>query len=161
MPFHHSTLACYDDFSVACDTLMCPCCQMSRQCSAVEGYANTMGNGMCLLSLCFGAVFPMCLRCKVSDRYQLDEACFVSFLLGSCCATCSVCATGRELNFRGVNPGGSCCSPTSVLQMGSSNNGSGSPVVININAGPQYPPQGYPPQGYPPQGYPPQQQQRY
>eukprot|EP00658_Telonema_sp_P-2_P053079 TRINITY_DN414_c0_g1_i1.p1 TRINITY_DN414_c0_g1~~TRINITY_DN414_c0_g1_i1.p1 ORF type:complete len:142 (+),score=16.75 TRINITY_DN414_c0_g1_i1:259-684(+) len=136
MPFRHSTLGCFDDLSVLCDTLLCPCCQMSRQCSAAEGYANQCGSGMCLLSTCFFSFFPMCLRCKVSDRYQLDETWMMSCLIGLFCATCSVCATGRELNFRGVNPGGSCCAPTSALQqpMG----GSGSPtVVVNVNTGPQ------------------------
>eukprot|EP00658_Telonema_sp_P-2_P053083 TRINITY_DN414_c0_g1_i6.p1 TRINITY_DN414_c0_g1~~TRINITY_DN414_c0_g1_i6.p1 ORF type:complete len:140 (+),score=18.34 TRINITY_DN414_c0_g1_i6:252-671(+) len=134
MPFHNSVLGCFDDLSVLCDTLLCPCCQMSRQCSAAEGYANQCGSGMCLLSICFFSVFPMCLRCKVSDRYQLGESCIVSCGLGLLCGTCSVCATGREFNFRGVNPGGSCCAPTGVVQQ----MGGGSPtVVINVNTAPQ------------------------
>ena len=140
MPFHNSTLECFNDCSVMFDTLLCPCCQMSRQCSAVEGYANQCNTCTCMLSMCFFAVFPMCIRCKVSDRYQLGETWAESCIIGLLCSSCSVCATGRELNFRGVNPGGSCCAPVGVLQMGGGGGGSGSPtVVVNVNTGPQSP----------------------
>ena len=117
MPYHHGTCGCFEDTSVCCDTLFCPCCQMGRQCSALEGNADTHNCGMCVVALCVGGCFPMCLRCKVSDKFQLEESCCASFICGWLFPACSVCMTGRELNFRGVNPGGCCCKPEDAKNM--------------------------------------------
>ena len=116
MPFHNGTFGCMSDCNQCLDTCFCFCCQVGRQCEALDGRANTHGCGMCCAAYCCGFIFPTCLRCKVSDKYQLEESCCSSFICGWCCGPCSVCMTGRELNFRGVNPGGVCCTPKDAMQ---------------------------------------------
>lgn len=117
MPFHQSLCGCLSDTSQCFDTVCCCCCQMSRQCSAIDAKPDRHDCGMCLLALCLGEFFPVCLRCKISDKFMLEEHCCTSCLSGLCCASCSVCQTGRELNFRGLNPGGFCCKPADAKSM--------------------------------------------
>lgn len=114
MPYVNTTCGCFDDTSVCMDTLCCPCCQVGRQCNAVEGKADEHGCCMCLFASCFFPIMAICLRCRVSDRFSLEEGCCVSTCCGCCFPCCSVCMTGRELNYRGINPGGCCCKPKSM-----------------------------------------------
>ena len=111
MPYYSSTFGCFSDTAVCMDTFFCPCCQVGRQCAALRGEADTHDCGNCLLSVICAWAMPMCLRCKVSDKFELGEAAVVSCVCGMFCSACSVCMTGRELNFRGSNPGGCCCKP--------------------------------------------------
>ena len=117
MPFYHSLCGCCDDCSQCFDTLFCACCQMGRQCSAIDAKPDTHDCGMCCLAYFVGGCFPMCLRCKVSDKFELGESCCCSMVCGCVFPACSVCQTGRELNFRGINPGGCCCKPEDAKNM--------------------------------------------
>eukprot|EP00164_Ancoracysta_twista_P019154 GFYU01033527.1.p1 GENE.GFYU01033527.1~~GFYU01033527.1.p1 ORF type:complete len:137 (+),score=4.00 GFYU01033527.1:81-491(+) len=117
MSYHHTLCGCCIDKPQCFDTLCCWCCQMSRQCSAIDAKPDTHNCGMCLLATCLGVGFPMCLRCKLSDKFLLDESVCKSCMSGLCCAACSVCQTGRELNHRGLNPGGACCKPEDAQAM--------------------------------------------
>ena len=152
--FHHSCTGCFSDCSQCMDTICCWNCQLGRQCSAVDGIPHNHNCGMCCLSYCFGCWFPMCLRCKVSDKFQLGENCCTSCICGSCFPACSVCQTGRELNYRGINPGGCCCVGAQQNQI---NNGvPGSPMAPGSpnynNQPPNQPPMGSP--HYEPRNHP-------
>ena len=122
MPYINTTFGCFEDINVCLDTYFFFCCQVGRQCNAVDGIENQHNCGMCFLALCFAGFYPGCLRAKVSEKYQLEEGCLTSCICGMCCGPCSVCMTGRELNERGTNPGGFCCSPPSRT---GGNNGQG------------------------------------
>ena len=182
--YEQSLFGCLSDTSQCCDTIFCPCYQVGHQYAAIKGQPHTNSTTECRCSYCCFWTMPFyvtCLRCKVSGRHQLGESCPISAFKGLCCTACSLCQTGRELNFRGTNPGGCMCTPDDMTAslsdqlMGlkndirnSNTNNNTSNVVVNVAApsppqSPAYYPQGpapmgYPPQGYPPQGYPPQQQ---
>eukprot|EP00758_Cryptobia_borreli_P011821 Tbor_TRINITY_DN5693_c1_g3::TRINITY_DN5693_c1_g3_i1::g.9264::m.9264 len=105
MPFNESICGCFGDPKQCCDTICCTTCQVGRQCSAIEGQPNSHNCMWCCISCFTMACMPMCLRCKVSEKFKLEEVACTSCLIGWCCPICSLCATGRELNFRGINPG--------------------------------------------------------
>ena len=144
--YYHSVWGCFSDMSQCCDTYWFPCCQMGRQCAAVEGQPHSCGCGMCLVGFCFPEFMPMCIRCKVSDKFQLGENCCTSMICGLCCYQCSLCQTGRELNYRGVNPGGCCClaadyvNPDAAKQQPGSQQGY--PQQQVSSGAPNQPPQG-------------------
>ena len=117
MPYISSTLGCCSDLSHTCDTWCCFPCQVGRQCNAIAGVPNQHSCGNCIIGLFCAPFMGCCLRCKVSDKYQLEEGCLVSCLCGTLCAPCSVCMTGRELAVRGTTPGGFCCGPSSAVTM--------------------------------------------
>ena len=168
--FHHSVCGCFSDVAQCCDTYWCPCCQMGRQCDAIAGQPHSCGCGMCIVAYCFPSCFPTCIRCKVSDKFQLGENCCVSLICGHFCYACSLCQTGRELNFRGVNPGGCICvapdnagvmdaqgrmventgANAAVLEQNRQNQGQQQVSMGKPNQPPQGPPQGSP-QYYQPQ----------
>lgn len=110
MPFHHSTFGCLSQPAICIDTLLCPCCQVGRQCHALKNEKDDMSCFWCLVSIVTFPIMPMCLRCRVSDKFGLGEFVGKSVVCGLLCAPCSLCMTNRELNHRGVNPGGCCCS---------------------------------------------------
>ena len=171
--FSQSLCGCFDDLSLCCDTICCPCYQVGHQYAAIQGRPHSNSGCECMCSNFLPILLPMyasCIRCKTSNKYNLGESCCLSTVIGCCVPMCSLCQTGRELNYRGTNPGGCMCTPDDMAG-GMPNNGGGgggaTNIVVNVAAPasppPMYPPQhtypppqGYPPQGYPPQGYPPQ-----
>ena len=110
MSFTNSTFGCFNDVPQCLDTMCCFCCQVGRQCNAIDGVASQHNCVMCIVGLVCASFMGCCLRCKVSDKYQLGEGALSSCICGTFCGPCSVCMTGRELNDRGTNPGGFLCS---------------------------------------------------
>ena len=107
MPFIHDTFDCCADMHVCMDTLCCYACQAGRQCNAVTNdIEDTHHCGFCFLAAVCPLPVANILRRRISDKYGLGENCFVSCICGNYFTSCSVCMTGRELNERGVNPGG-------------------------------------------------------
>jgi Cys-rich protein (TIGR01571 family) len=103
-------LGCLDDKSSCIDSICCWCCQIGRQCAALDGKVNENSYLYCCLALFFQAHWLLicCLRCKVSSKYQLDEGCIGSICKGYFCPLCSLCQTHRELTVRNAWPGGFC-----------------------------------------------------
>ena len=118
-PYIHTLFGCRADPKQAIDTFFCFYCQIGRQCSAIDGHKNMANCGMCCAACCFPYIVPACVRSKVVKKYEIDETCLHVVLLGLFCAGCSTCQMGRELNSRGVNPGGTIMKPDDAVPMGS------------------------------------------
>ena len=163
-PYAQSLCGCCEDTTQCCDTICCPCYQVGHQFGAIQGRPHSNSGGECFCSYCCFWSMPIyisCIRCKVSAKHQLGEGCCLSTIIGFCCPSCSLCQTGRELNYHGTNPGGCICTPMDMApslndqlmeiknDIRSSNvNNNASNVVVNVESPPGSP-----------QGYPPQQQQ--
>jgi Cys-rich protein (TIGR01571 family) len=108
--FQTGLLGCTSDIPSCLDGCCCPCCQVGRQCNAVDGEVNSLAILPCIGSLLFGSmpIWVICLRCKVSDKHELDEGKIMSILKGLCCPSCSLCQLHRELSLRNAWPGGLC-----------------------------------------------------
>jgi len=102
------------DLNTCCDAYWCPCCNVARQWDAVEGRIDSNNGWVCFLNTCLGCTYfaNIWLRCKVVTRYNLTESSCTSCINASCCPICSMVQTYRELNYRGLYPGGtSWCRP--------------------------------------------------
>lgn len=118
VPMHHTLFGCFSDGKQCADSFFCFYCQVGRQCSAIDGHKDMANCGMCCATCCFPYIVPICVRFKVVEKYSLDESGGITCLLGWFCGGCSTCQMGRELNFRGTNPGGTICRPDDANQMG-------------------------------------------
>ena len=117
-PFQNTLCGCFDDAMQCLDTIFCFYCQVGRQCSAIDGHKNMANCGMCCVTCCFPYITPIVLRFKVVSKYNLEENGAVTCLLAWLCVGPSTCQTGRELNTRGTNPGGTICAPEDAAPMG-------------------------------------------
>jgi Cys-rich protein (TIGR01571 family) len=111
--FSTGVCGCMDDKASCIDTICCYPCQVGRQCNALEGKVNEGNMMYCLVTTlaCWCGLHEIAaclLRCKVVDRYNLDESKVMSCCCGVFCLLCSVCQTYREVTLRGSWPGGIC-----------------------------------------------------
>ena len=114
-PLWHSTLCdCFDDTHSCLDVVACWCCQVARQWDASNGEWDS-----CNFCVCAGAaifwpaayIAPIVIRHRIVTRYAIDEPFVCTCLLPLACWYLSLCQTYRELNERGVWPGGTLCVP--------------------------------------------------
>jgi Cys-rich protein (TIGR01571 family) len=108
MPFETGLLACMDDKASCLDGLCCHCCQIGRQFRALDGQVDQLSVVHCILGLMFPNVCAPLLRCRVSDKFHLEEGVIVSLCAGCICINCSICQTHRQLTMRNCWPGGVC-----------------------------------------------------
>jgi Cys-rich protein (TIGR01571 family) len=111
--WHFSLCRCADDPALCIDVVMCPHCQMARQFDALNGYWDSCEPFVCFATL-FGPllwVVNVYIRCRVVRKYSLLESPVATVVFASVCWPCSACQTYRELNERGVWPGGTACVP--------------------------------------------------
>lgn len=104
------TFDCCDDTDVTWDALLCTACSISRQFEAAVNDKENSSN------LCFDCVlcFPntlmimvnIYLRFAVRNKFRIREHWTVTTATAACCLWCSVCQTYKELNVRGLYPGG-------------------------------------------------------
>jgi Cys-rich protein (TIGR01571 family) len=103
---------CCEDPAGSCDHVLCYCCQYGRQCSALEGMANTLEPKWAVATLCCGC-FNVCFVCqmrgRIRERFGISGNPVTDFLLSWLCHPCAHCLNGRELSNRGYWPGGSLC----------------------------------------------------
>ena len=91
---------------LAANVLCCGCCQIGRQCAAIEGQAKTMSAMHCMGALMGGyQVCTCCIRRKVSEKYGMDENPMASCFLAFWCTPCSLLQTQLILKRAGVRPG--------------------------------------------------------
>ena len=117
--FSSGVCDCTKDWETCMDGCFCFYCSLGFQSKTLETQKG--GNmdvlicaGLCIcdailfMGLC-GSFYNACsLRPRVNRHYQILEGAGKACLLGFCCATCSVCQTHREMNYRKDHPGGVC-----------------------------------------------------
>ena len=87
---------------------------MGNQWSMVTTGVPEMSCLMCIVSM----FVPICVnavtRCKVSDKYGLNEHPIMSLLLAYFVIPCSICQVHGEMTMRGEYPGG-CCTTQPIM----------------------------------------------
>ena len=112
--WHYGCLDCLQEPDVCMDVVFCSFCQMGRQFDAAEGRWDSLNPCVCVvtcLSWPLLTVAEMCVRYRVVQRYGIQEHAVFTLCLPVVCWHCSACQTYRELNERGVWPGGTMCVP--------------------------------------------------
>lgn len=106
------------DFDVCIEGTCCLCCEEGRIYDALENNEqDSMNPFACCVS--FVCCFFFCLpvinvinRRSIVEKYNLqDENCCITLCFSCLCPCCSSCQIHRELQLRGVYPGGVCCAP--------------------------------------------------
>jgi Cys-rich protein (TIGR01571 family) len=107
---------CCRDTGSCCDVYFCTCCQVARQCNAIDGRSNQNDICLCCVSLImmyygYGTnVLAMILRYRLVAKYSITgESVIMTFINSTCCPLCSMCQTHRELTSMALWPGGTCC----------------------------------------------------
>lgn len=107
--------SCLEDVNLCLDTIFCFPCNIGRQFDAVEsGKVDSMNFFVCLagtLSNLLSTVGAVYIRFQVRYRFEIDESWFITLFAPILCFWCSLAQTYRELNARGLWPGGTCCIP--------------------------------------------------
>lgn len=120
LPQHNYWTTGLCDMCADCDVCMegccCMCCQEGRIYeAAANDTPNTMSICACCIS-CWCFYFPfinLYNRRKVIEKYNIqEEGCCISLFFSWFCPCLSVCQMQRELQARGLYPGGQCCAPS-------------------------------------------------
>jgi Cys-rich protein (TIGR01571 family) len=119
VPWQFGVFACLDDPVLCCDACLCPCCQLGRQFeAATENEQDTLNYFVCVSSSVIN-VLATCvnayIRYRIVEKYLLAESAGQTFAIAVFCPVCSLVQTHRELDARGVYPGGSMCVPRTSL----------------------------------------------
>jgi Cys-rich protein (TIGR01571 family) len=108
--------ACCDETSSCLDVFFCLPCQMSRQCSSLDGAQDNMDCCYCCCSMlalyqgATGTIVGAVIRYRLIEKYSITmEGAIKTFFIGTICFPCSMCQTHRELTNLGNFPGGTCC----------------------------------------------------
>jgi Cys-rich protein (TIGR01571 family) len=112
--WHTSLFGCLQDPHSCLDVIVCPWCQLGRQYDASIGEWDSCNLVVCGLSCVLWPVswvVPIIVRHRIVVRYQINEPIVCRALLPLVCWWCSMCQTYRELNERGLWPGGTLCVP--------------------------------------------------
>jgi Cys-rich protein (TIGR01571 family) len=108
--FQTGLLGCMEHTGSCIDTFCCYCCQIGRQFNAADGMPNSLNVLRCLCSLYAPNLCTALLRCKVVEKFNINEGKIISCCIGCICYPCSICQTHRELALNNLNPGGMCVS---------------------------------------------------
>ncbi|KAJ9447693.1 Cell number regulator 3 [Diplonema papillatum] len=113
---------CCGDCGLCCDVMWCFWCTHSRVYSAaVDDLPNTFNCGICcLMFLCthlavghfVNTAIAYVTRSNVRQKYRLRGSCCGDFLKTFCCMACATCQEHKQLSKMGMNPGHTCCSPS-------------------------------------------------
>lgn len=107
-------LGCFEDLTLFFDVICCAPCNVARQYDALEGRENSMNPFMCIATCIPNPlllVASMYVRLLVTERFGIRENCAVTACAPLLCFPCSLSQTYRELNGRGLWPGGTLCVP--------------------------------------------------
>jgi Cys-rich protein (TIGR01571 family) len=124
MSWNSPITGCTENTTACCDTVLCAPCQMGRQCEAVEGNSYTTNAKYCMCGWMAAPCVVYMIRSKVVEKYSIDEGCIGQCFSSFVCTLCSLCQTGRELEYRNVAPGGTVCVGPGQENMGGSDSGS-------------------------------------
>jgi Cys-rich protein (TIGR01571 family) len=110
---------CFAESYSCLDVACCLPCQISRQCSSLDGAEDTMMD--CCYCCCStaalsqgvpGSVVAAIIRYRVIEKFGIsNEGAIATFFLGTFCFPCSMCQTHRELSARGCLPANCLPSP--------------------------------------------------
>ena len=103
--WHVGLYSCTADPGQCLDCMLCPCCELSRQYSALNGQSETYHMLTLLLSPVGFSCFFLYARRKLLSKYHIDESMLLSVFTVLCCGACSVCQVHRELEWHSVSPG--------------------------------------------------------
>eukprot|EP01064_Diplonema_japonicum_P003058 TRINITY_DN12014_c0_g2_i1.p1 TRINITY_DN12014_c0_g2~~TRINITY_DN12014_c0_g2_i1.p1 ORF type:complete len:129 (+),score=10.28 TRINITY_DN12014_c0_g2_i1:43-429(+) len=103
---------CFADVNSCGESVLCLPCQAGRQWNAV---ANREPNNNNLTVCCATMLCPFScpivaalLRKKLRETYLIAGTTSTDILYSFCCMPCVICHNARELNYRGLRPGGVC-----------------------------------------------------
>lgn len=113
--WRHGFCQCCSDRKIFLDNLFCWICQISRQFDAAEYGSEDSLNGLICIGVCctnwFACMASGYNRVNVRDRYNIEESKIKGCCLGFLCPLCSNIQIYKEMNDRGVYPGGTCWVP--------------------------------------------------
>lgn len=107
----------FADCGVCIEGCLCYCSQEARVYNAVHfDKPNDCDVGICALTACLVVFFNMQCTVDLFNRRELvqkygikTESFIESCLYSCCCPNISMCQMHREMQARGVHPGGACC----------------------------------------------------
>lgn len=104
------------DCDVCLEVICCWWCTEGRLYDAINhNQPNSLNVGMCLLScgttmLSLYPIVTFMNRRSLVEKYNIqDESCPATFCFSCCCPYASSCQMMREMQNRGIYPGGQCC----------------------------------------------------
>ena len=105
--WHTGIYGCIKDKDQACDTCLCSCCEVSRQCNIL--YCDGAPTRLSWLALfttpCLCYCFAFYLRRKTARVYNIPEPTVLGLPTVVLCIWCSICQVHREMAFRRRWPG--------------------------------------------------------
>eukprot|EP01059_Diplonema_ambulator_P032618 TRINITY_DN6484_c0_g2_i1.p1 TRINITY_DN6484_c0_g2~~TRINITY_DN6484_c0_g2_i1.p1 ORF type:complete len:129 (+),score=1.36 TRINITY_DN6484_c0_g2_i1:47-433(+) len=107
-----SLFSCLHDLNSCAESCLCLPCQTGRQWNAIVNREPSNNNlKICCLTLLCPFTSPVTiglLRNKLRAAFLISGTDFTDALYSCCCTPCVLCLNARELNYRGLRPGGVC-----------------------------------------------------